>query len=88
MKNKIDKREIYCFTSDNWCPNYEGNKVRVTMCLNNNIKNHYVCVWGEDDLGMEFWSKDKTIIRKLYKKICNLEDVTMHKLKKLGLYRS
>lgn len=43
--------------TDDWCPCFEGNKVKLSIFIQNNSKLNYhfvrICVWGADDLGME-----------------------------------
>jgi hypothetical protein len=84
---KLVRKECMKPTSEEWYPNYPGDTVRVAMMLNEKPP-HGVNVWGNDDTGMELWTKDRGIVRQLYKKICEMKDVTRAKLEKLGLRRA
>jgi len=69
-------------TNDDWYPNYEGNLVRLrVLSLSDGMWR--VCVWGNDDTGMEIdagpcWnyymileSEDKEKVTKIANCICN-----------------
>jgi hypothetical protein len=77
-------------TKDDWCPNFDNNLVRVTLhtCMVNNGKMwHRVCVWGDDDCGMEkdFHGKEtKKDAVKLYKYLLSLPHIEKKILKGLG----
>jgi hypothetical protein len=88
MTKSNERKTVYCHTSEDWYPNYPDNKVKVSMHINKDRKQQVVCIWGADDCGMELWSEDKTIIRKLFRKISKMKDVTKEKLRNLGLYRA
>ena len=79
MKNKEIKnlkKEIFVSVSDNWCGNYQGNKIRVSVALNwfPNINYHFVRIgaWGNDDLGMikDFEDKTYEVLLKKYNELC------------------
>lgn len=89
----IIRDEKLCHTSDNWDPNIDGDKVRINMSIFEPIgeapeRLHCVSVRGDGNLGMEFLSKKRNLIKKLYRKIVKMEDVTRQSLKELGLYRA
>jgi len=77
-------------TRDNWCPNFPNNQVTVTIFCNaiheGNIW-HRVCVWGDDDLGMErdfFGEEQEQDALDLYGRVMNLDYVDFRHLKKMG----
>jgi len=68
-------------TSDNWCPNYPENMVRVKLgALKDGIPR--VSVWGKDDIGMNF-DGEKAI--DIYDKIKTMDSVSFDNLEELGL---
>lgn len=89
-------QRIDCFkpTSDDWCGNFKiENDVRHPkpylvhvsfMQLSNG--QYRVCVWGNDDAGMDFDvprdQKDRA--RKVFVKVCPLKDVTRTRLLQMG----
>ena len=86
---------VSCFkpTSDNWCGNFkiaadarhvDKGYVQVSFMQLLPSKLWRCCVWGNDDMGMEFDSHNKRIVQNIYIKVCLMEDVTILKLKQLG----
>ena len=54
---KSQKIQKFIKTTDNWCPNYPGDTVRVFL-LNQKMENEQfnfvrIAVWGADDFGLE-----------------------------------
>ena len=86
--------EVYKYTSDNWCPSFELDNpygkgellVRVsTMPLMTDGDDRYrVCVWGEDDMGMERDFPDSVDAADMFNRVLRLKDVTMSSLESLG----
>ena len=90
-----------CFkqTEDEWYPNYDGDTVRVSLILRRKKSNEYklygqtlfrVCVWGDDDFGMEkdFKSGDDQAdieqAKELYATLIEQKFINQGYLKKLG----
>lgn len=50
-----ERKERYITVTDNWFPYYEGNKVRLSLSLNQWQDEYYVkiAVWGSDDYGLK-----------------------------------
>lgn len=93
--------EITCFksSSDDWYGNfkitddlrYPENFVSVSlMKLNpfNELQKYRVCVWGNDDCGMEFDTELEFSARNIYCHVCMMRDVTKAALTKLGFVRA
>lgn len=82
--------EQYMPTNDEWYPNFEGDKVRVSLMTDMEYKGgiwHRVCVWGADDDGMEIdfdGAETKILAEEMYKKIIDLPYVDKPILKKWG----
>lgn len=78
--------EVFKQTSDEWCPNYPGDTVKVSYRGNINPKGamYRVCAWGDDDLGMEFDHESKSVVWQKFIEVISLEDVTFEKLKEMG----
>lgn len=81
------------FTDDNWCPNYKHNMVQVSLMTDmedfskENSVWHRVCVWGNDDCGMEkdfFGKETKNDAEVCFAKVINLDRVNMKDLKEMG----
>jgi hypothetical protein len=76
-------------TQDNWCPNYLDRYVEVTYIENisppgKKKKISRVCVWGEDDCGMEMDFEDKKVALKIFMNVMEMKFVNMRELKDLG----
>lgn len=90
VKPAYEKEEVMCPTTDDWCPNYPNNEVRVAMMLNmehNGKIWHRVCVWGNDDLGKErdfHGADEKDLAVELYRTVVRNPPVTFAKLKLLN----
>ena len=83
----IHKLECFKKTSDNWYPNHYKELVAVTLFKNSeypacpsNVDR--VCVWGNDDCGMEYDGEDAEY---KFNRILEMDDVTFKALKDLGL---
>ncbi len=80
------------FTDDDWCPSYEHNMVCVSLITDMKEFNgegvwHRVCVWGEDDCGMEkdFFGEDQRVdAENCFAKVINLQRVNRSDLKAMG----
>lgn len=67
--------------SDNWCPNYPGDLVNVS--LHKDGKNKYrVAIWGADDMGMEKMFVDYDEALSVYSSLAS--NINRSGLKKLG----
>ena len=60
IKNKLKRKEYnlekMVTTSDDWCPNFPGNKIEVGMLMYDGCENEVlvkVIAWGMDDTGVE-----------------------------------
>ena len=93
---KPKKFELFIKTTDQWYPNYPGNKVRVCVqdCINHRTDGRsilLVCVWGNDDYGLEKFMYFDTVkernkaYKKWVKEVKSWKVVTKDGLKKLGL---
>ncbi len=80
-------------TSDNWAGNfkiendarYQGGYVEVSLLkLGPDFYVHRVCVWGNDDRGMEFDTEDELEAKEVFQKVILMDDVTFEKLQQLG----
>ena len=76
-------------TTDNWCPNYHENLVQVTF--HGNIQPYIkddpcyrVSVWGADDMGMEYDTKNENEAYTLFMQVIGLENVNIVDLTELG----
>jgi hypothetical protein len=81
------RRETKVKTTDNWCPNFPNDEVEVTlMKLKEDKPTYRICVWGEDDLGMEIdvQTNDPSKLIKMYDKLIAQPFITMTHLKSLG----
>jgi len=90
----MKEKKVMVSTTDNWCPNFEGDKVEVSkMQLLPETGEEYgqyrVCVWGEDDLGMEYDSTNRDEIETLFEYLTtNPEPITFGMLIHRGFVRS
>ncbi len=79
-------------TRDDWCGNFPGNQVQVSIYCNNEYEGeiwHRVCVWGNDDCGLEqdFFGEDQEEkALEVYAKVMNLDYVDFKILKEMGFY--
>ena len=50
-----ERKERYITVTDDWHPCYEGNRVRLSLSLNQWKDEYYVKIaaWGNDDYGLE-----------------------------------
>jgi hypothetical protein len=78
-------------TRDNWCSNFPNNQVEVTIYCNmasgTNGCWHRVCVWGNEDCGMEkdfFGEEQEKDALSVYAKVMNLDYVDFRHLKEMG----
>ena len=72
-------------TNDNWFSNFPGDLVAVEKIhLRNGMWR--VCVWGDDDFGMEIDVDSSTEMYRIYDLIT--EPISIYGLEQLGFYRS
>ena len=90
--------DVFKVTSDDWCGSYAIDGwhkgalrqmlVIVSFCMTGPKPPHdgdwRVCVWGNDDCGMEKDFKDERTAWCCYLEIIGLEDVTMTAIKERG----
>lgn len=92
MTNRIS---VYKQTDDDWHGNYKiaddarvCSLVNVQFCLTGPsppVKGDWrVCVWGNDDMGMEMDFKNEVDALNMFMKVIGLEKVNMSLLKKFG----
>jgi len=83
MKDKT----IRIKTTDNWCSNYNVDEVELSLiAIGSGPQPEYrVCVWGDDDLGMEkdFSSTELKEAILLFEKLKSEGMVSMHMLSDL-----
>lgn len=87
---KILTPSCFKFSSDDWHPCYEGDRVRVTVGQSMpSLDSFFVRVSGEDD---EMWDQGKTSNLEeallVYEKVIALHDVTKEALEAMGFQRS
>lgn len=73
-------------TKDNFCGNYGKNEnlVEVRFCYSYPNKNWRVDVWGDDDFGIIFETKDRDEALSMFNKLCEMEFIEQEELYKLG----
>ena len=89
-EHKYENIEVYKKTSDDWCPNYYKELVKVgfTSLLKGPDYKMFgvwrVSVWGDDDLGMirDFDNRDEAF--NFFISVIKLEILASDKLKKMG----
>jgi len=70
-------------TTDDWSPNFDNNKVKLSY-LGLIAKNTYrVCIWGADDCGMEYDTPNKNDAKTMFEKLKQQGIVTKKELEKL-----
>jgi len=75
------KFECFKPTSEDWYPNYDNNYVRIAYYSNPDSE-PLVCVWGNDDCGMEYIGNDAKYI---FHRLLEQEDITRRFCGYLGL---
>lgn len=91
---------ISCFkkTNENWYANYKIEKdmrhvdekyvhvsfLKLPKLYEEDEPEFRVCVWGNDDYGMELDSTDESFLKQIYLDICLQEVVNSDYLRKLG----
>jgi len=87
-KQHFQKKIMFLSTTDNWNPNYPGEKVKLVLGLSDDGTWH-LSVWGDDDDGMEIEGiKSYVVAWELYKKLAKIQTVTKAKLKQLGFVQA
>ena len=84
----IQSIDVMMPTTDQWNPNYPGNMVRVSLHHRSTGKDHCVCVWGDDDDGMELFTDDFSRVAFLFAKIIKKKVITKAKLTEYGLVQA
>lgn len=93
-----DGTTVYVSTDDDWCPSYIMNmpnqldKMLVTVSFfileeekeSLDLPIYRVCVWGADDLGMEFDTHDRTFAESYFIMCISQETLTIEFLKDKG----
>lgn len=91
-----DGTTVYVSTDDDWCPSYIMNmthskdKMLVTVSffelktINGDDPTYRVCVWGADDLGMEFDTHDRTFAESYFIMCISQETLSIEFLKDKG----
>ena len=88
------KIEVFKQTSDDWYPNYivgDGRLqlVRVNILELYEEKSWRVCVWGNDDCGMEKdFINDELTSWRAFAEVISLDDVTKDALTKMGFVQA
>ena len=86
---------VFKRTTDNWYGNYKvvddcrvSDLVEVTFCgnisLNEQSPIYRVCVWGNDDCGIEFDTENEATAWNVFLQVIGNDDVTMKLLKQLN----
>ena len=70
-------------TTDNWSPNFENNMVLVSYIGKLTDGNFRVCVWGNNDLGMEYDTKQEKNAKEMFQRLSKKNIITQKKLLKL-----
>ena len=76
-------------TSDDWYPTASDGTVRVSYLLLINGE-WRVCVWGDDDFGLErdFPANEKIKAKRIYEKLIGCSILTQEFCKSLGMYNA
>ncbi|MEA1973164.1 MAG: hypothetical protein U9N34_07725 [Candidatus Cloacimonadota bacterium] len=77
-------KNLLKYTSDDFCPNINEDKVELSLV---DIKDgeYRVCVWGNDDLGLEKDFDNLGEAEYLFELLDRLPDITIEILKENGL---
>lgn len=88
---------VYKETSDNWYGNFsikndarfvKADLVMIKFFKLLDNKTYRVCVWGNDDFGMEYDTKDKDKAKKIFSKIILQPVLEKVYLEQMGFKRS
>lgn len=86
MNNLSDKQKCIKPTQDDWYSNdiINGQKVVIVSCLGLITNDYRVCVWGNDDYGLEkdYSSRGEAI--QIYRQIKRWKFVNKQNLKDIG----
>ena len=79
---------VYKPTDDDWS-NYYSDLVQVRLCKTTDDM-WRVCVWGDDDIGMEidYQHNQESYALTMFMQVVGLERVNMETLSKMGFYAS
>lgn len=82
----LERSEIHRPTSDDWSPNFPDGTVRISF-LELHDGMWRVCVWGNDDLGMErdYASTEREAALRLHERLAGCSDVTQSLCTELGM---
>jgi len=90
----VRQMKYSCFkkTQDNWCGNYYNELVKLTFHGNitpyREIPTYRVSVWGNDNMGMEFDTKNERTAHFIFQQVIGLEYVNKTDLIKLNFVSS
>lgn len=97
FEDEVTRRRIEMFkeTLEDWHPSYILNQgtaseiklVRVTLLGPMSDGQYRVCVWGNDDFGMDFDSTQDACV-KMYEHLCGVATIQKSALKKLGFVQA
>lgn len=77
------EKEIFKKTTDEWYPNFPNDEVEVSF-LYLNDGTFRVCVWGNDDFGMELDFESLIEAEDIFDKILDMDIVNKQDLYNLG----
>lgn len=97
-KNAVKRYKVFKKTQDNWHPSFELDDGTMMVAVSligplgplgplRKITKPYeyrVCVWGDDDMGMELDSTDEEVVVAAFFKVLELEFVNYDNLKAMG----
>lgn len=85
---------LSCFkpTSEDWYGNFKiaddarhvDLKLVHVSCIRLHDGTWRVCVWGNDDMGMEYDQPYESNARNIFTEVCMMDDVTHWRLRELG----
>ena len=75
-------------TTEDWYPNYPDNQVEVSFLKSLDHSGYCVCVWGDDDCGMErvYSNQEFAAARELYHNL--VDNTTKKEMELLGMYQA
>lgn len=86
--------EVFVLTKEDWCPSYQCNDsynkrllLRVSFFeLQGNDSLFRVCVWGSDDMGMDYDTPDRELAEQYFIDCISQEYLSLDYLKGKGFY--
>lgn len=79
----MQEKHVKLYTPDDWYPNYPNNEVELSI-INLSDGQFRVCVWGNDDFGMEKDFNSADLAEQTYDTIKNSGVVTKEDLYVMG----